>query len=160
MQKWRRGYLSSIKYKIKEDSGITLVELLAVLVMLSVVVLLIGSIHIFAQKQFKAQTESASQNNGISYALTIMSTELRGNTWSNVKAEDDLIEITGISRYEVKDQKLIKNDNEILAKGIKEMKIDKDNEKIEINIISLDITAGNQVKDYHTTIYFRGELSE
>ena len=78
-----------LKNKLNDESGVTLVELLAVLSILSVFIILAGSIHIFGQKQFTSQTQSASQANDFSYALTLMTTEVRAQEPNKVADKDN-----------------------------------------------------------------------
>lgn len=157
---WRQDYQSKMNKIIKHDSGVTLVELLAVLALLSVVIVLGGAIHMFGQKQFQAQTESANQNNDLSYAMTVMSSDLRKRRPEEIRVKDNEIQIKKGENYEalyfVEKQQLIGN-NEVLVKKITEFNPVKPNLAtgyIEINI-SINSSPGISNKNYQTTIYFR-----
>ena len=62
---------------LKSEEGITLIELMASLAILSIVILLVGSVHIFGQTQFINQTERASQSNDLRYSLSLVSRDVR-----------------------------------------------------------------------------------
>lgn len=159
------------KAKLKDETGITLVELLAVLVLMSLVIALGGAIHIFGQKQFRAQTESASQNNDYSYAMTLMSSDLRkvplSEVASGITLNDDpqVIKIEGGPIYSYTGNQLTRN-NEVIIDNLRAKPIiqfgyigDETSaiDRIEIKLKQINNEAGLNNKDYQTTIYFRGE---
>lgn len=155
MQKWKQDCLS-LKHRLnKDESGITLVELLAALSILSVVILLAGAIHMFGQRQFINQAESASQANDLSYALTVMSTDLRKQDPAQVivNEEGNKVTVADGTEYYVSNNQLYKG-NTVLAKSVDTLKV----EKIEgaLKIILQSSSRSSQNKKYETTIYFRG----
>lgn len=149
-----------------EESGITLVELLAVLSLLSVVILLGGSVHMFGQRQFQAQTESASQNNDLSYAMTVMSTDIRKVPLNDVEERlsvndtDYLMKIKseseGTITYIYSEDELRRNGQRLVNQK-PTITLSEDNSKLEITFEQNNNIAGISDKDYRTTIYFRGE---
>lgn len=166
MQKWRTFYSSNLRVNEKkvcnDETGITLVELLAAISILSIVILLAGSVHMFGQKQFIEQTKSASQANDLSYAMTVMSKDLRKKeatkidvNSSGIIEKDDKGKETEI--YTIKNNQLKKGE-EVLANNVKESSKDhtaftKEGDKI---VIKLETIAGvRPKKTYETTIYFR-----
>ncbi|BAM47133.1 prepilin-type N-terminal cleavage/methylation domain-containing protein [Amphibacillus xylanus] len=60
--------------------GITLVELLGVLAILSIILLLIGSAHIFGQKQLVYQTDEVNQQNDVRLVVSQLTTDFRSTT--------------------------------------------------------------------------------
>lgn len=152
MQKWRT-YYPLIKIK-ENEAGITLVELLAAISILSIVILLAGSVHMFGQRQFIDQTKSASQENDISYAMTVMSTDLRKLSKGEInKLADSSIETDRYSyKFNLEKKQLEKGDT-ILVEGVTGSftKLLKE-EKIEG--VQITISSGNS-KEFKTTIYFR-----
>lgn len=154
MQKCNPFY--RLKKKLNDESGITLVELIAAISILSIIILLAGSIHLFGQRQFKSQTESASQSNDFSYALTDMTTELRKYAPSEVTVEGKVVKVKGVIMYEQSGSNLLKNKTSIASSvdNFKPIKSE-DGNFITIEITKINPTAAN--KNYHTTIYFRGE---
>lgn len=172
MLRWKRGSLLTQKnYKkiLRSESGITLVELLASLSLLMVIILLAGSIHIFGQRQFKSQRESATQANNVSYALGEMSSELR--KYSNT---DLTIRTNGIPKdstssegneiylgdgdnqvkYFVENNKLKRN-NTVIADSIDSLHAEM-NGTFGIIITLTSDSKHSKPKEYETTITFRG----
>ena len=160
MHKWKPT--SHLKRKllnkpvIKDETGITLVELLAVLSILSVVILLGGAIHMFGQRQFVAQSESASQANDLSYAMTILSNDLRTHRYDElVTIEADLIEFNNGDKFEVKNRSLYKNESKI-ADNISSMTPENNDSDKSLNVtLRSESLKGQSDKNITTTIYFR-----
>lgn len=163
MRKWKPGCHSKkmqlLKIKTDNEAGITLVELLAALSILSVVIILAGSIHMFGQRQFISQTESASQANDFSYAMTVMTTELRKQNPGNVEVEDGIIKINDKVAFYQDGDALIDRET-IIAESVDNFNpvIIDDGTGVEVSIESTNPMAAN--KHYQTTIYFRGESDE
>ncbi len=163
MHRWKHGFLSKIKkYKthLKREAGITLVELLAALSILSVVILLAGSIHMFGQRQFLSQSESASQANNISYAMTVLSSDLRKHTSKNLVIEENTIEFAGGPTYRLIGDELQK-DGEVIADSIKSLEANRDGTGTHgVNIKITSRSEHSKDKVYETTITFRGVANE
>ena len=62
------------------QKGLTLVELLAVLVIISLFLLMIGGIHLNSKEQHTIQTEKNNQLNDISYVLKVITRDMRKST--------------------------------------------------------------------------------
>lgn len=148
MRRWKQDCLS------KNDAGFTLVELLASLAILSLIIGLIGSVTIFGIKQYDKQTFEAEQANDYSYALTVLSKEIRSA--ESVTVAEGSITVDGIV-YAQSGTQLIKtaegSNKEVLADdlptaGFKVSEIEKN------NIIEI-IIKNNESKTYQTTIYLR-----
>ena len=146
------------KIQWKSDKGITLIELLASLAILSIVILLAGSVNIFGQKQFINQTQSASQANDMSYALSVMSRDLRKEEAGAVSVTEveDGKEITtnsGLTFTYINSKNQLRKNGTVLVDAISSAEFEKNDNNIKI------ILKNNspQVKDksYQTTIYFR-----
>lgn len=160
MRKWKhvcrlKTKLNNIKTQWKSDHGITLVELLAALAILSVVILLAGSVNIFGQKQFINQTESASQSNDMSYALSVMSQELRKVEGKTISVTEDGRKISTENdlTFELQGDQLLKNEN-VLIDGVSSMKA-KLNGQASIEITLKTKSKRSKEKVYQTAIYFR-----
>lgn len=146
------------KHLWNSDRGITLVELLASLAILSVVILLAGSVHIFGQRQFKSQTESASQANDMSYAMSVVSRELRQEAYDDIEISYEGRNITiktdNVVLFEKVNDELKKNGNTILS-SISDMSVTPDDEKMSLKIIMKSSSSHSRQQTYETTIYFR-----
>lgn len=152
---------------LKKESGITLVELLAAISILSVVILLAGSIHLFAQRHFINQTDSASRSNDLSYALSVMTTDIRKREMNNIRINDEKNEIYVKNpgenfkeepTYHVVNNQLIK-DGQVLAESVSRMEVELGGTySLEVTLYS----SGNNIpnKKYHTTIVGRGGYDE
>lgn len=148
----------TLKNRLKDETGITLVELIAAISLLMIVILLAGAIHMFGQRQFKTQTESASQANDFSYALTDMATELRKSQPNLVVVENgNKIIIDNVEVFWQEGDKLYHRGS-LIAEDIGKFKAKKHNDSIEISITKGNYSASD--KKYHTRIYFRGVPSE
>lgn len=148
MRKWKHAYPS------KNDAGFTLVELLASLAILSLIIGLIGSVTLFGIKQYDNQTFEAEQANDYSYALTVLSKEIRSA--ESVTVAEGSITVDGVI-YAQTGTQLIKtaedSSQEVLADhlptdGFKVSEIETN------NIIAITI-KNNESKTYQTTIYLR-----
>lgn len=144
--------------RLKAEEGITLVELLASIAILSIVILLVGSVHIFGQTQFISQTETASQSNDLRYSLSLVSSDIRQAGIVEIlepeeSGPDKYVYKIGEHTYEFLEPNLSRNDIQ-LSEKIKDFRIIVSDDYAEVIISSI---GNRQAKDetYHTTIYFR-----
>lgn len=137
--------------RLKAEEGITLVELLASIAILSLVILLVGSVHIFGQTQFISQTETASQSNDLRYSLSLVSRDVRQAGTVNIN--EDLSYQVGPHTYSFQKPNLYRN-GERLSGKVEEFEIIPAEDHAELVIKS---TPNRQLQDeiYKTTIYFR-----
>ncbi|WP_413526860.1 PilW family protein [Marinilactibacillus psychrotolerans] len=139
-----------IKFR-KSESGFTLVELLATLAILSLVIILAGSIHIFGQKQFIQQSEQVSQINDLRYIMASIEQDVRQTPKTEIEFEESLI--VGDATYSHLGTTLYKN-SEILSDQISSFDVTLSEDKIDISLSS----TMNGKKDQEvvsTIIYFR-----
>ena len=82
----------------------TLVELLASIALLSVVLSLVGAVHLFGQKQYLTQSYSARQSNDFAYTLSVISREVRKTPFADitVSASGDTLLIDGAEAFSQK----------------------------------------------------------
>ena len=170
MRKWKPfcHLRKRLKALLKNETGVTLVELLAAIAILGLVIALAGSVHIFGQRQFLSQTESAGQANDLSHALTVMSTDLRRYSPGQVQiGESGAIEILDeagefVPRYRTEGNKLMQGDAVLIdyvSEFIAIYVYDETDENIvgvDISIIVNSASPGVEAKTYQTEIYFRG----
>ena len=144
----------------------TLVELLAAIAILGIIIALAGSVHIFGQRQFRSQTESAKQANDMSYALSVISTDLRRYSPGEVMVTgENVIVILNeagepIPRYRTEGNKLMQGDavlmnyvSSFIAKDVF-YEADENPVGVDIEIIINSTSPGVQAKNYQTTICF------
>lgn len=162
MRKWKRGYhlvqQKIKKIRLRDESGMTLIELLASIALLSVVLGLAGSVHMFGQKQYTVQSYSASQSNDYAYALSVMSRDTRSEKYSSIKISEsgDALLIDNVVAFSKNGSQLLKDTNQLLAEDVESFTVSSEPEKKSINILLKSMSEkNNQPKEYQTTIYFR-----
>lgn len=162
MRKWKQDCLLQKNHLSNNESGITLVELLAAISILMILVLVMGSFHIFGLRQFNNQTEAASQANDLSYALTVLSNDIRKESYASLaESEVNEGEVENIIRFNdgptfKVDSNILKKDDFTVVEQVKEMKVTRnDSEKsIDVELTGTDLQTSSKV--YRTTIYPRG----
>lgn len=137
--------------RLKTEEGITLVELLASIAILSIVILLVGSVHIFGQTQFISQTETAIQSNDLRFSLSLVSRDVRQA--GIVEDIDESTYVVGDYTYSFRRPNLFRN-GERLSSRVDEFKILPADDHAEI-IIKSTTKRQSQDESYQTTIYFR-----
>lgn len=157
MRQCKIGYQSKQKNKsspFKDETGITLIELLAAITILSVVILLAGSIHIFGQKQFIQQSDLAKQTNELTFVLSEMSKELRQLDSNEVEITEKSISLNGKNLYTATNNELKKGDYTLVEQvnATFSSKENKSGVQIELKKVNEPASA----KTYETTVFFRG----
>ena len=138
------------------EKGITLVELLAAVVLASIVMLLVFSVLMSGTKQYKNQLEKNNQLTDISYALKMITKDIRKTENPQIISKSE-IELNGINYSKVgntitRNGDVIARDIEIffVDDGYETGKYDEKNIKWFIEIKSLD-----QKETKKTEIYIR-----
>ena len=102
---------------IKSEKGITLVELLVALALLSVILLLASTIHLFAQKQMNNQAAAFQSESNVSLAINIITKEIRSAT--SVSAANNVLTIITTNNttnvYQLNGSTLTKNNQPIIT---------------------------------------------
>src|SRR5699024_9984876 len=139
-----------------------LIELLAAIALTSIVLALLGSAHLFAQKQYQNQTTDIDHHREVRLALSSVTQDLRTVTSSDVLYEDNLLTI-GENSYQLDESSNeIKANGSTLAKGIEFFEVElctssnlcDAEEHIMIKIESIANQQGKKAS-LSTTIYFR-----
>lgn len=162
MHKWKRGchfvQQKISKISLRNESGMTLVELLASIALLSVVLSLVGAVHLFGQKQYLTQSYSARQSNDFAYTLSVISREVRKTPFADVTVTEsgDTLMIDGAVAFSQQDSQLVKNTDQVLAEDVEDFVVTPDTETKSVKIVLKSLSEMNsQPKEYQTTIYFR-----
>lgn len=66
-----------MKKYLKNDKGLTLIEILAVIIIGSIIMLLISNVHLFSQKQYKSQSEKSRYLYDVTYAAKVITKQIR-----------------------------------------------------------------------------------
>ena len=162
MHKWKRGchfiQQKSSKINLRNESGMTLIELLASIALLSVVLSLVGAVHLFGQKQYLTQSYSARQSNDFAYTISAISREVRSAPFASITVSEsgDTLLIDGAVAFSQQGTQLLKNENQIMAEDVQEFLVTRDPATESIGILLKSMSEMNsQPKEYQTTIYFR-----
>jgi Tfp pilus assembly protein PilW len=136
----------------------TLVELLASIALLSVVLSLVGAVHLFGQKQYLTQSYSARQSNDFAYTLSAISREVRSMPFASITVSEsgDTLMIDGAVAFSQQGAQLVKNNDQVLAEDVEDFVVSPDAETKSVKIVLKSLSEMNsQPKEYQTTIYFR-----
>ena len=136
----------------KSEAGITLVELLAVLALLSIIIALVGSAHMFGQKQYRKQAAIASQSNELTIALATMTRELRNLKANQVEVKEGAILIDGVVTFSLIDEELRSKEASVIAQDIQTFTATKSTDNRSLTIVLI----GKNGTKYETMISFRG----
>lgn len=141
-----------VKY-LDNKRGVTLIELLAVLVISSIIVVLIMNIFSTGQKQYKGQTIKSEQLNDVRYAAKVITKEIR-------KAEKLIWDGTTLSVGTVEPLKIKNDSNEIRKNGklfisnIKVSKMSLIDHSLKLTIESIN-TKSNKQQSLEIEIFIR-----
>lgn len=127
----------------EDQKGFTLVEVLATLVLVSIIGLLASSIHLFAQNQTNTQREEIHIHSNEREAMRLIKSEIRKAEKVETNHPNELI-INGTDVYRLEESDLKKN-NVTVVSGIKEFNIQMHDNQIKLKIGSMS----------ETTIYIR-----
>lgn len=141
----------------KTQKGITLVELLAAIVLTSIVMLLVYSVVMTGTKQYNSQLEKNDQLTDISYALKLITKDIRKTENPQLISSSE-IELNGIN-YSQNGSTITRN-GVIIARAIEDFIINDDDEEEEEDYVkknkwSIEIKSLNPSKNVKTEIYLR-----
>lgn len=139
---------------MKNEEGFTLVELLAVLALMSIIIVLVSSAHIFGQKQFINQAEEISHHSDTRYIVNQVAKDVRKADFISVS--DNQLTLGDIV-YDFSGNKLLKN-GMVIAESVGEfspemLPVDK-GKGIELTVSSLENKQGKSTR-LKTVIYAR-----
>ncbi|WP_017472736.1 PilW family protein [Amphibacillus jilinensis] len=137
---------------IKNEQGITLVELLGVLAILSIVIVLIGSAHLFGQRQFYHQTDQIDKQGEVRLVVSQLTTDLRKVTAESVSQSEGIWQI-GTNRYRHHGDIVYRNDHP-LSDAIEIFDLTLLENGAAITIKSIANKQGRET-EISTTIYYR-----
>ncbi|WP_226646570.1 PilW family protein [Mesobacillus subterraneus] len=126
------------------EKGVTLVELLAALTILSIVMLLVSSVHLFAQNQMYSQSNDIQIQSDERLAMNLITKEIRRAQTVEVKNPNELT-INGVDIYMLEGNVLKKNNVDYIY-NIKGFYVSK------LGASQVNLKIGNLPE---TTIYIR-----
>lgn len=132
------------------EKGITLVELLAALVLASIVMLLVYNVLLSGTKQYKTQLEKNNQLTEISYAFKMITKDIRKTEKPEIISSSK-IKLNDINYSQ--DGNTITRNGVVIASSIEHFQITKSGDKLVIEIESLKQTGVKKTEK--TEIYLR-----
>jgi prepilin-type N-terminal cleavage/methylation domain-containing protein len=138
---------------VKNEKGITLVELLAALALLSIILILASSIHLFTQNQMNNQIQAVQSESDVSLAISTITKNIRSA--SSVTVKNNVLTVITTSTtnvYQLNGTSLTKNNQPIIT-GIKQFVLTPDtpSDHVTITITSNEVNPTTLT----TTIYYR-----
>lgn len=142
---------------IKNGKGVTLIELVIVLALLSFVMMIGFSVFSFGFKSFNTQTKNIDNQSNVRYAIGFITKEVRKAEWNNITVAESKkeIKINDVTYKLDTGSHVIKKGESQLVMNIGDFYVDKDKDDTEITLIitSLTNTSGRAVtltsKIYH-----------
>jgi prepilin-type N-terminal cleavage/methylation domain-containing protein len=128
---------------IKSERGVTLVELLAAISLLSIVLLLASSVHLFGQKQMNSQSDEVQKQSQERLAANLITKEIRKAKTVEVKNPNQLT-VNDTDTYKLEGTTIKKNNEEFMTK-INGFSVTKNGNQVSLKIGNLP----------ETTIYIR-----
>jgi type II secretory pathway component PulJ len=142
--------MERIKMRFHNSRGLTLVEVLAVLVLLSLVTLLIISVLSFGQKNYSTQQGQVQKQQDLTYVTKLITKEIRQA--KSVKIENGLL-VIDTNTYTFKENGIYKNNSELVS-GIQTFNYSLNGMKLTLTITGNDDARGN-ANTVLTNIYIR-----
>lgn len=139
-----------LKKQWKNEKGITLVELLAAIVLASILMLLVYSVLMTGTEQYKNQLEKNTQLTDISYALKLIIKDIRKTENPQIISNNE-INLNGIN-YSKTDNTITRN-GIVIARSIQQFHVTGNEVKWTIEIESSD--QEEIEKNIKTEIYLR-----
>lgn len=119
---------------MKDNKGITLVELLLTLGLISVVLSLGITLFLFGNRNFSRQNQHSAITANARYSMDYLTRQLRKATEIEVNGN---VLVVDSSEIKLKDNTLYKDSDEI-ATGIENIIISKNGDEIQIEIVIMD----------------------
>ncbi|MGJ7920538.1 prepilin-type N-terminal cleavage/methylation domain-containing protein [Neobacillus sp. LXY-4] len=135
----------------KNEKGLTLLELLITLALVSMVLLMATSVHLFGQKQMNSQSNEVQNQSNVRLALNIVTKEIRKA--SSVSVANNVLTINGTDVYKLENN-ILKKNNQTLISNIQQFTITKTDEKLTVKIANTPSNNHPQTT-LSTTIYLR-----
>lgn len=142
--------------KHMDSRGVSLVEVLAALVLLSMIFLLIISTQLFGEREYNTQNEQFSNDVSLQFVIKDITREIRRIDNNNkIKIDPQKSElIIGENVYILSNKGLMKNSS-ILADNIQEFKLEFNNSWDTLKISIITNGSDRSEKEIVTSIFLR-----
>ncbi|MCC3356544.1 prepilin-type N-terminal cleavage/methylation domain-containing protein [Bacillus sp. REN16] len=135
---------------VRNNKGVTLIELLAVLALLTLILTLATSVHLFGQRQTSNQTSQIENQANVRLAINILTREIRKA--NSVEVSNNVLNIDG-TIYKLENNAITKKGSALVS-SIKDLQVIKNKNKIQIDITSIS-DKNDQEVTLSTKIYIR-----
>jgi prepilin-type N-terminal cleavage/methylation domain-containing protein len=141
----------------KSNKGVTLIELLAALSLLSIIIVLASSLQIFSQKQTKNQTTEIQNQSNLRLAINVITKEIRSADSVKVPNNNQLEIYKMSSKYVYKfENNTLKKDDQPLIPDLQLCTFIPYPNNTSIDYITITITSKSvPASTLKTTIYLR-----
>jgi prepilin-type N-terminal cleavage/methylation domain-containing protein len=136
---------------IRKNKGVTLIELIISLAILSIFISLTFSTLLFSSKSFDSQAGSIENLSNVRNAISYITREIRKS--DSIDVTDNILTLNGMDIYKSENNTITKNGNIVISK-IHQFSIVKTGSEIDIEIVSTDGT-GIAASKVTSTIYVR-----
>ncbi len=136
---------------MKNEKGLSFVELLAALSLLSLILLLTASIILFGQKQMTNQSTEVQNQSNLRLALSILTKEIRKA--ASVSVSNNVLTLNDTDIYKLDNNNLTKNNLPIIS-NLQQFAVQMTGDQITITLADLPSNNLPQTT-LSTTIYVR-----
>ncbi|CAM5182922.1 hypothetical protein UACE39S_05322 [Ureibacillus acetophenoni] len=131
-----------IKERLRNQNGLTLVEVLATLIISSIVVVILFSVFSGANKEYNKQTGVNQDLADVSYALNVLTNEIRLNENSYISEDGSIVVDDTTYRYDEESSTITKtkeSETTVFMNNINDFIVSQNG-----HLINLSITANNE----------------
>ncbi|TXL62480.1 hypothetical protein FHP05_11780 [Cerasibacillus terrae] len=119
----------------QNEKGLTLVEILATTVLLSIIIIFISSLLMFAQKQFSAQTEDTEELFDVTYVSQMILKDVRKATEKPIVSENK-VEVNQQAYEFIEHSKTLEKNGVPISKDITSFTVELEEDKFSLSLIS------------------------
>jgi prepilin-type N-terminal cleavage/methylation domain-containing protein len=146
--------VKKIQKIVSDNRGLTLVELLAVIVLLSIILIIVSSIHLMGVKEYNVQSQVIKNQDNVRLAMSMLTKDVRSaSTVSVTNNQLTLATDSGTTIYSQGQSALNKNGNPVV-KGISQFIVVQNGNKVTLTLVSSQDPEGKSVT-LSTDMYIR-----
>lgn len=147
--------LKKLTKPVSNNHGLTLVELLAGIVLISILLVLISSIHLMGVKQYSVQSETIQNQTHVRLAMNTLTKAVRSAGTVQTTASNELTLTTGSQTtvYSYGNSALLRNGSSIIS-GISNFTVTQTGNQVTLTLESTPNAEGATTK-LSTSLYIR-----
>lgn len=152
--------LTRISSLLKNQRGLTLVELLASLVLISIVLVMVSSIHLMGIKQYSVQSQDVKNQDQVRLAMAMVTNDIRQA--SDVEVDQDSTTLMNQLTlqigartivYSQNQNSLLKNGQPLIS-GIQQFNVTQTGKEVSLSVVSIPNQDGKS-ETLSTNLYTR-----